>query len=157
MELYEELLGLVDALEEAGLDYALCGGMAVVIYGYPRLTKDIDILIREEDLSDVLEAVRGAGFTIDSGRIPFGVGTPDESAIYRVLKIIGEEILMLDLMLLNPALDEVWTSRGYAEWEGKRLQIVSLEGLAKLKRRAGRSQDIADLEKLGLSGNEDQG
>jgi hypothetical protein len=33
-----ELLRALNALNEAGVPYPLCGGMAVVLHGYPRLT-----------------------------------------------------------------------------------------------------------------------
>lgn len=34
------------------------------------------------------------------------------------------------------------------EWEGVRIPIVPLDLLMKMKREAGREQDMADLEKL---------
>lgn len=45
MNLRDEFLGVLDALTGAGLDHAVCGGFAVAIHGYPRLTQDIDLLI----------------------------------------------------------------------------------------------------------------
>ena len=54
MDLYDELVALVDALERQGSGYAICGGIAVALHGYPRFTRDIDLLIRREDLPKVL-------------------------------------------------------------------------------------------------------
>lgn len=56
MKLKEELLRIADCLERSKIDYALCGGLAVVVHGYPRMTKDIDILIRPEELDHALNA-----------------------------------------------------------------------------------------------------
>ena len=55
MDLKQELFGVVGALSRADVPYALCGGMAVVLHGYPRLTRDIDLPIagRYQDLGDV--------------------------------------------------------------------------------------------------------
>ena len=50
MNIQHELYLVIDTLQRAGIDYALCGGLAVIVHGYPRLTRDIDLLIREEDL-----------------------------------------------------------------------------------------------------------
>ena len=50
MKLKDELLKIVVRLDKAGIDYALCGGLAVAVHGHPRMTKDIDILIRPESL-----------------------------------------------------------------------------------------------------------
>lgn len=36
MNLKDELDSLIDALRSAGIDYAVCGGMAMAIHGHPR-------------------------------------------------------------------------------------------------------------------------
>lgn len=38
--------GVIDVLEAVGADYAIWGGLAVVAYGEPRFTQDMDILLR---------------------------------------------------------------------------------------------------------------
>jgi hypothetical protein len=156
MDLYEELLGLVDALEAKGIDYALCGGIAVAIHGYARFTKDIDLLIREEDRDRVRQAVADRGFVVEGGRLPFGAGGPFAREVDRVSKVQGQEVFTLDLLLLPPFLEDVWKNREVFEWKGRRMQVVSAEGLAKMKRIAGRDQDLLDLKKLGLAGDTDE-
>jgi hypothetical protein len=44
MDLYDELRSLVAALDRQHVDYAICGGIALALHGYPRFTKDIDLL-----------------------------------------------------------------------------------------------------------------
>jgi hypothetical protein len=121
MDLYAELLGLVDALERSGLDYALCGGIAVAFHGYPRFTKDIDMLIRSEDLDRVRQVVRERGFVIDAEPIRFGVGGPSERVVQRVSKVEGQDILTLDLLILNPLFQDVWDGREVFQWQGRHL------------------------------------
>jgi hypothetical protein len=53
VDLHDELVSLVGALDAAGVDYALIGGLAVAVWGVPRFTQDIDLLVRREDLLDV--------------------------------------------------------------------------------------------------------
>lgn len=53
MDLYAELRALVDALQVAEIDYALCGAVALAIHGLPRATRDIDLMTRPQDLKDV--------------------------------------------------------------------------------------------------------
>ena len=148
MNLYEELVELVNVLEDSGVDYALCGGVALAFHGHPRFTKDIDLLVKEEDLDETLEAVTKCGFTVEGGRVPFRLGKPDEQIIHRVSKVSGREILTLDLMLVTPGLEEVWNGRGVFEWRGRHVRAVSREGLVQMKRLAGRKQDLADIERL---------
>jgi hypothetical protein len=148
MDPYDELLGIIDALSLAGREYAVCGGIALAIHGHPRFTKDIDLLVRGEDLEAIRKAVAARGFTVEGGRIPFGLGRPDERVVYRVSKVAGRDVLTLDLLLVNRTLEEVWADRRVARWQGRDLQVVSREGLVKMKRLAGRDQDMVDLRRL---------
>jgi len=95
-----ELLGVVKALRDGGVPYALCGGMAVVLHGFPRLTRDIDLLIRPQDLEAAKAALAACDFIIAAGIIPFDLGRPHERQVYRVSKAIGDELLTVDLLLL---------------------------------------------------------
>jgi hypothetical protein len=69
MGLYQGLAGVVDALNEAGIDDAVCGGMAVAMHGYARLTKDIDLLVRREDVERILELAAPLGFDLPVARL----------------------------------------------------------------------------------------
>ena len=148
--LFDELVAIVRALERAKIDYAVCGGMAVAIHGLARTTKDIDLLILREDLDRVLETVRGLGFILDGGILPMGAGEKFERDIYRISKVIDKKLLTLDLLIVNPLLQQAFEAREYYEWQGVRLQAVSPAGLYVMKKLAGRPQDIADLQRLGM-------
>ena len=43
--LLQELLDITSDLERNGIEYAVCGGLALTIHGFPRATFDIDVLI----------------------------------------------------------------------------------------------------------------
>ncbi|MGH2575320.1 MAG: hypothetical protein ACRDFC_06440, partial [Ignavibacteria bacterium] len=52
-----EYLKLFKSLSDAGVKYLLCGGVAVNIYGIPRMTADIDIIVElTEDNVNKFEA-----------------------------------------------------------------------------------------------------
>ena len=51
MDLYKEFFIPVDLFSRNDIDYAVCGGLAVAFYGYPRFTKDIDLLLVVSDAS----------------------------------------------------------------------------------------------------------
>jgi hypothetical protein len=153
MNLKDELLLITETLHSTGIPYALCGGMAVIIHGYPRLTKDIDLLIREEDLAPAREVLRLAGYTLESGVLVFDAGEPTERRVFRMIKVEGEDYLTLDLVMVSAFLEDVWNGRERHEAEGRLLDVVSLQGLVKMKRAAGRPQDLADLSQLGIEGD----
>lgn len=148
--LIADLRRVLDALHEHGLDYALCGGMAVIVHGHVRSTTDIDFVIAESDRERVLDVLRTLGYRFVAGPIPFDIGTPKERVLHRASRIEGQEMLTIDLLLVTPILEDVWRSREVFEWEGRRVTVVSLEGLTKMKLMAGRHQDLADLENLGV-------
>jgi len=154
MNLKQELLSVARIFNQEKIPYALCGGMAVVLHGYPRLTRDIDILIQAGDLDRARSALDQAGFKIPGGIIPFDAGKPQERNVFRVSKALGPELLTVDLLLLPPFLQVVWDGREIYEIEGVPLGVVSLEGLIQMKRVAGRPQDKIDVENLKHAGDE---
>ena len=52
--IYDELQGVLGALDAANVPYALVGGIAVAVWGSPRATKDIDLLVRRNDIPRAL-------------------------------------------------------------------------------------------------------
>jgi len=146
MDLKKELLALVNAFGRAGVPYALCGGMAVVLHGCPRLTRDVDLLIRSRDLDAARAALASAGFT--GGLIPFDAGLSHERNVFRVSKATADDLLTVDLLLLPDFLAEVWKSRETHELEGVLVTVVSVDGLIAMKKIAGRHQDLSDVEQL---------
>jgi len=154
MDLREELLALVDCLAKAGVEYAVCGGVALAIHGYPRFTKDIDILIRREDVDRVAKVVASVGYVLDAGTVPFDASGARAREVRRISKAEGAAVLTLDLLLVSPVLENAWQGRGIYEWEGRRIHVVSREGLAEMKRLAGREQDLLDAKRLESSDDE---
>ena len=58
--------------------------------------------------------------------------------------------LTIDLLVVCPVFETVWAERERIAWSGLQMQVVSREGLATMKSLAGRQQDLADLEALGI-------
>jgi hypothetical protein len=146
----EEFIFIIQALEKANINYALCGGLAVILHGHARATRDIDLLVREEELENVLEVLKPGGYDSYSGFIPFKIGKPDHMKLFRVSKIYGRKTFTLDLLIVTPFLEDVWENRERFILFEHSVWVVSKEGLAKMKRAAGRSQDLTDIKELGL-------
>lgn len=149
MDLYEELAKIADAFEADNLEYAVCGGIAVAFHGYPRFTKDIDLLVQPDDVGRAMDLLDAVGFLERSGRIPFELHD-----LYRTSKIEGTDILTVDVIAVSSALEEVWDDRTVFDWDDRQLWVVSAGGLAKMKQMAGRDQDLLDLKKLGFLDDE---
>jgi hypothetical protein len=150
IDFYSEFYALTDALSAANVPYAVCGGIAVAIHGYIRFTRDIDLLILPQDRQRTLEVASERQFIFESGRMPMGEGLQSDWEIVRVSKVVGVDLLSLDLLLVGPSIRAAWDSRGRSLFNGREIPVVSREGLRQLKLMAGRKQDLLDLEQLGL-------
>jgi hypothetical protein len=58
------------------------------------------------------------------------------------------DYLLLDLIHVTPAIEDVWVKRQSMEYEGGRVTVISLDGLIAMKRIANREQDLADIKNL---------
>lgn len=150
LDLKQELEALVDALAAARVGFAVCGGIAVTIHGAPRFTKDIDLLVPRAELDRALVVAEQCGFDLRAAPMTFGAGGPLERCIQRVSKADQATLLTLDIILVEPGFSGVWSSRVLVAWEGRVVPVVSVEGLAQMKRWAGRPQDLLDLASLGV-------
>lgn len=147
-DLVAELRALLRAFSEAGVDYALCGGLAANIYGADRFTKDIDLLIAPDDLDAALGIARSCGFTIDAGLLPLEEGA---RAMHRVVKLEAgwEDALQLDLMIADGgSYAEAYESRYPVTHEGLEIWLVAREELIEMKRESDRPIDQQDVERL---------
>ncbi len=147
MDLLEELKNLTAKLDSEGIEYALCGGLAMAIYAMPRATLDIDIMIELGTLFRTKRAVEDLGFILSGAPMDFHDG---KVQIYRLCKIdaVSTEELVLDLLIVTAETHQVWESRLRVEWEGGSLSVVSPEGLITLKSFRSSGQDRDDIEYL---------
>lgn len=147
LDLFQELVRLIEALETRRIEYALCGGLAMAVWALPRATIDIDLLIEPES-ADAVEAVgQSLGYTIKARPMTFSDGA---IAIRRISKVDPTEgdLLMIDLLLVTPQITDVWQARTRVEWDGGSLAVVSREGLVKLKTFRSSGTDLDDIKRL---------
>jgi hypothetical protein len=147
--LFESFRGMVAALSEASVPFAVCGGLAMSIHARPRATIDIDLLAPTDAIEHLVEALRPIGFVrreqsptrLAEGRI----------VMHRLTQVLpGDlDVLILDIIEVGSGITaEAWAGREMADWEGHRLPVVSREGLIALKRLRNSAQDQADIQAL---------
>ena len=143
----EELDAIRSALARDGIEYAVCGGIAMAIHGFTRATEDIDLFIRPEDFLRLKSAVALLGFTLEARPMTFSNGAME---IRRVSKIDSKDgdVLTLDLLLVTPASESVWSTRTSVVWRGEPVSVVSREGLVMLKTFRSSDQDLVDIRHL---------
>jgi len=146
-DLYEELRKVISAFDRKRIDYALCGGLAMAVYNHPRATIDIDMLISAEAFELVPEVAKELGYTIRGLDMSFANGAIEIRRVSKIHPTTGH-VLSLDLLLVTPAIREVWESRVQADVEGAKLSVVSRGGLIALKKLRGSGRDLDDIAAL---------
>ena len=144
MTLFDELMALAAELARSDVAYALVGGLAVAVWGAPRATRDIDLLVRADALPGALEAAERCGFDLRALPMRFR----DGMQLQRVSRAAAGQLLTVDFIMATEELEPVWQSRRELQTETGALWVVSREALIQMKVAAGRPQDLADVEKL---------
>lgn len=145
--LLEEFKSITKALNDAGIEYAVCGGWAMAIHGLPRATIDIDLLVLADELDSVWAIAKENGYNVDGLPLHFADGAIE---IRRISKIDSDSkgVFTLDFLLVTEALRPTWSDRELVEWPQGQTWVVSREGLVHLKSVSGRPQDLLDIERL---------
>ncbi len=89
MELFEEFSQFVDEFKNEKIEHALCGGLAMGVYTFPRATLGIDILIEPETLEKAKSIAKKLGFTFDAGLMR--LSGQDHDDIKNLKSIIDED------------------------------------------------------------------
>lgn len=145
LDLYQELVALLDVLHERRVDYALCGGLALAVHGIPRATVDIDLLVPGESLDDVENAAGTLGFGLKAQPMFFA---GDAVQMRRLTKVAEADHLSLDLVVVTPEIQDVWDGRQQVSWEHGAIWVVSRDGLVRLKSLRGSDQDKVDIKQM---------
>lgn len=149
---FEKLLG---ALTRHGVDYAVGGGLAVILNGYPRLTVDVDILVSDgpDNLRKLLECLRGWGEGWARELTPEDF-SPQEGAI-RVMEDFDLDIFT---RMRGKSLEDFRPRLRYLETNDGRVPFLSPEDLILLKEKSWREKDQLDVaamrEMLGRGASE---
>jgi predicted nucleotidyltransferase len=145
VKLHDDLREFVALLLSRGVEFVVVGGHAVAFHGYPRMTDDVDLLVRptEENGQRIVGALQEFGF----GAI--GLTADDFTAPDRVIQL-GRVPNRVDLLtqIYGVTFDEVWATRVQADLDGLNVAMIGREPLIRNKRATGRAQDLADAAKL---------
>ncbi len=148
----ERLLRATAALNQAGVPYAVVGGNAVASWvatvdeGAVRNTRDVDILVRRDDLSNVTAALEQAGFVRDElmDVVMFRDGDSGKPSEAVHLLFAGEKTRP-DHMLPAPAIQTIDDPANF--------KVLVFDSLIEMKLMSNRLKDkvhIQDLIGVGL-------
>jgi hypothetical protein len=142
-----ELLAAAAGVIEKWCDgWYLFGAQAVVVWGRPRLTADVDVTIRlrSEDTIGFWHDMEDAGFRL---RVPEPEPFLARSRVLPFLHVPTQ--LPLDLVLAGPGLEDRFIERAVRiDIEGLSVPVASPEDLIAMKVLAGRPKDLEDVRSV---------
>jgi hypothetical protein len=136
---FEKLLA---DLARHGVDFAVVGGIAVILNGYPRLTVDVAILVREspDNVDRLLACLRGWGEGWARELKPEDFG-PQEGAI-RVMEDFDLDIFT---RMRGKSLEDFRPRLRYLQIDEVRIPFLAPEDLIWLKQDSWREKDQLDV------------
>lgn len=143
-------------LNRAQVRYLVVGGIAAIFYGVPRTTFDADIAVELEvdNLERLDRVMKQLGF---SPRVPAPITGLANSATRslwtrrKAMKVFSyienrKPFRVLDIMVRPlPDFDQLYRKRTAVKYEGITVPLLPLAALIRMKRQAGRAEDLRDV------------
>ena len=140
----DQLQNVFASFQKNDVKYLVIGGIAAVLYGVPRATFDLDVLI--EPTRDNVERLLSA-------MIEAGLGTASltnaEDVLSKEITIFTDRI-RLDVQTSTPGIsfEQAWQRRVTMNYRGQTLEVISVGDLIASKTAAGRDVDLEDVRIL---------
>jgi hypothetical protein len=125
--------------------WALCGALALAVWGAPRATLDIDALAdlgEGRRAADAAQALTLKGWSLVEHARHFDDPVPE--ILRMICGGVGVDLLIAHRTWESAMLREAFT----VPWQGVGVPSVRVEALAAMKLRAGGPQDLVDAARL---------
>jgi len=139
---YKELFRIFNKYR---VKYLIVGAYAVIFYGVPRFTKDVDIWVKPESKN----ALKVHAALKEFGAPLKGI-SPETFTRKNLFYQIGVAPVRIDIMmdLAGMAFDFAWKRRKKSHYAGVSINIIGKNELKRSKIRSKRAQDLLDLKGL---------
>ena len=148
-----ELLPLLRALTDGGVEFVVIGGVAVSLHGPIRATEDLDIVPRAGAdnlmaLGNVIASLNGR--LVRDPLTPFGPQHRAALAQGRSVSISTDlgDVDVVQRLPGVPAFDQLLRAAEAVQLDGMQVHFASRSDLVAMKRARGSAQDLADLDAL---------
>ena len=146
MDLYKRFNDVINSLNKHKVDYILIGGYAVILYGFPRLTQDVDLILKmdKKNISKFRDALTAVFHDSSIQEITF-----NELEKYAVIRYGTTEGFYIDVMSgIGEVADYENIASTTINLDGLIVKIATPEALFELKKNAVRPEDKRDAQFL---------
>ena len=142
LTLFDKFLEVIDRLEKENVDYILIGGFAVILYGMPRLTQDVDLFLRND--SENIDRLQKAIYDVFRDNSIREI-TSDELNRYPVIRYGTPDGFFFDFIVkIGTAFTYDDLKYELIEVEGRSIRVATAETLYRLKNDTLRPIDQND-------------
>ena len=139
---FQDFMRILRALDEQKVDYILIGGVAVILHGMQRLTRDIDIFVKR--VPQNIERLRKALYSVFEDSSIEEI-TLNELNHYPVIRYGTPNGFYIDIMIrLGEVVDYEDLEYEILEYQGIKIRIATPETLYHLKKDTVRHRDKVD-------------
>ena len=150
MDLHPDLMDLLGAFSASKVEYLIVGGWAVMFHSEPRYTKDLGLLIGDDDEENLTRAASAlALFGAPSSIVDQARSLKPEEFLF-----FGVAPVRVDVLRRIPGVQfrEAWARRVDAKWGSQMVHVIGRADLIAAKRVAGRERDLRDVKVLEKAG-----
>ena len=145
MELSQDFKEFIKLLNAHKAEYLVVGGYAVAIHGFPRTTGDIDFWVNPvaENAQHIVNVLADFGF----GSLDINI---DDFLKKDNVVQLGYPPNRIDIItgVSGLTFNECYISRKEIDFEGEKINFISLHHLKINKKESGRDKDNLDLKNL---------
>lgn len=158
-----DYLAIFKKLNEAKIKYIVVGGIAVNLYGIPRMTYDIDLVLdlKDKNLEKFLKLLKGWGFKpkVPVNIMDFAIEENRKDWIknkqMKAFNLVNPKwaISEIDVVIDSPV-DYDKAHKRHINLQGVSIPVISIDDLIKMKKITDREQDNSDIKYLRRLSNE---
>ena len=150
---------ILEALHKKKVKYLIVGGLAVNLYGVPRVTQDIDLIIstKKSNIIKINEILKDLGYIprlpvnpkdlTDSEKVKDWIENRNLKAFSFYHK--KDNYKVIDILLVHPLhFEESFKNKTVKKIENVEIFLASINDLIKTKEFSGRMQDTSDIKIL---------
>ena len=140
-----DILLVLSELEAHGVRYALLGGAAMAVHGFPRMTRDIDCIfpVDRRNNAKLMAALGSLGKKLRLDHVP------TKQSLDQGFSTAAEGEIALDILFVAAAhrFEDYAKHIEEREIDGVRFKVLDVDGML-MSKETGRPQDIPDTNRL---------
>ncbi|MEW5757903.1 MAG: DUF6036 family nucleotidyltransferase [Candidatus Omnitrophota bacterium] len=154
-----DYLGIFKELNKRKIKYIVVGGMAINLYGIPRMTYDLDfiLLLENNNIKKFITLMKKWGF---KPKVPVNImdfSNKDKRNDWiknknmKAFNLVNLNwgIAEIDIIIDSPVnYEKAYKNIKYISLRNTQIPTIGIDDLIKMKHKTGRKQDLADVKTL---------